>query len=67
MPNAKVTWLVEPAYAEMMRHHSQVDDVISWPKKRVAQLSKEKALLLLIKSHLTFSSDTQVTRLYSCY
>ncbi|CAM4472890.1 glycosyltransferase family 9 protein [Alteromonas australica] len=54
MPNAKVTWLVEPAYAEMMRHHSQVDDVISWPKNEWRNLAKKKRYFSLLKAILHF-------------
>lgn len=57
MPNAKVTWLIEPAYADMVRHHSQVDEVICWPKSTWQKLASKKRYFALLKAIWHFRSE----------
>lgn len=54
MPDAKVTWLVESPYAELVSHHPYVDNVICWPKKQWQELAKKRAYWSLIKSFIAF-------------
>lgn len=53
-PHAKVTWLVEKPYADLVRHHTCVDNVICWPKNEWRALSKRRAYFSLLMSVLKF-------------
>ncbi|SMC17681.1 heptosyltransferase-1 [Desulfacinum hydrothermale DSM 13146] len=36
-PHAKIFWLVEPALADLLRHHADLDGIIIWPKHEWVQ------------------------------
>lgn len=48
-PNAKVVWLVESPYRELVEYHPDVDAVISWPKKHWSMLKKNNQWLSLFR------------------
>lgn len=50
MPNAKISWLIEPPYADMVQYHSQVDEVICWPKDKWRKLAANKRYFALLKA-----------------
>ncbi|MDP2536859.1 glycosyltransferase family 9 protein [Alteromonas stellipolaris] len=54
LPNARVTWLVEKPYAELILHHPFVDDILVWPKSEWKAFGKKRAYWSLFKSVLAF-------------
>lgn len=53
-PDAKITWIVESSYVDLVRHHPDVDNVIEWPKQQWTSLAKQGAYVELIKAILSF-------------
>lgn len=52
--DAKVVWLVEQPYADLVASHPQVDEVITWPKSRWQQLRKARKWLTLWREFRAF-------------
>jgi heptosyltransferase-1 len=46
-PRGYLAWLVEPAAAELLRHHPGLDEVIEWPRGRWEQLFRGARLFAL--------------------
>ena len=53
-PNAKITWLAESPFVELIRNHPEVDNVIDWPKNQWRELAQRGAYITLFKSILRF-------------
>lgn len=47
-PDAKISWLVEPAAASLLKHNPDLDEVIIWPKGEWKQLWKRRKYLTLL-------------------
>lgn len=46
-PAARIVWVVEPAAADLVRHHPEVDRVVVWPRPTWAGLLRKGRLLTL--------------------
>ena len=46
-PQGYLAWLVEPAAAELLRHHPGLDEVIEWPRRRWEKLLRRARVLAL--------------------
>lgn len=53
-PGARIVWVVEPAAADLVRHHPEVDRVVVWPRPAWVRLLKGGRLLSLIREVLAF-------------
>jgi len=47
-PDARISWLVQPESAELLQDHPELDEVIVWPRKKWAQLFREKRFISLL-------------------
>lgn len=47
-PQARITWLVEPGLADLLRHNADLDELILWPKGEWNRLAREKNYLELL-------------------
>ncbi|WP_456430855.1 glycosyltransferase family 9 protein [Thermosulfuriphilus sp.] len=54
-PGAKVSWVIEPHLAELIRHHPDLDEVIVWPKGKWLALLKSGRFATLFKAIKDFS------------
>lgn len=41
-PEARIDWLVQPEFADLLRHHPAVDQVLIWPRHQWMQLWRER-------------------------
>lgn len=48
-PQARISWLVEPGLADLLRHNNDLDEVILWPKGEWRRLAKEKRFIELFR------------------
>jgi heptosyltransferase-1 len=48
-PQARITWLVEPGLADLLRHNRDLDELILWPKAEWNRLAREKCFLELLR------------------
>ena len=48
-PDAKISWLVEPAAAPLLKNNSDIDELIIWPKAEWKQLWKRRKYLTLLR------------------
>ncbi len=46
-PEARISWLVEPAAAPLLRHNPDLDEVIVWPKEEWKGLWRERRFVAL--------------------
>jgi heptosyltransferase-1 len=46
-PDSRLSWLVEPANASLLRQHPDIDEVIVWPKAEWKQLWRQRGYLQL--------------------
>ena len=53
-PNAKLSWLVEPAAAPLLKSHSDLDEVIIWPKVDWKALWKKRRFIQLWREFSSF-------------
>ena len=47
-PQARICWLVEPGFADLLRHNRDLDEVILWSKVEWRRLVREKRFLELL-------------------
>lgn len=60
LPSAKITWVVEAPFAELLRNNPAVDDVIIFPKKKISAELKNPIQWLSPNSELNrFVDDLQ--------
>jgi len=55
-PQGYLAWLVEPAAAELLRHHPGLDEVIEWPRGRWEELLRGGRVLALRGEICRFAS-----------
>ncbi|MBE0502797.1 MAG: glycosyltransferase family 9 protein [Desulfuromonadales bacterium] len=48
-PQARICWLVEPGFADLLRHHGDLDELILWPKGEWHRLAREKRYVELAR------------------
>jgi len=48
-PKARISWLVEPGLADLLRHNGDLDEVILWPKGEWRRLVREKRFIELLR------------------
>jgi len=48
-PDAKISWLIEPAAAALLKNNPELDEVILWPKGEWKQLWRERKFLTLAR------------------
>ena len=53
-PGARVCWLVESPYVELVKHHPGVDHVIAWPKNHWQQLHRSRQYTALYRAVTAF-------------
>lgn len=41
-PNARLAWLVQPEFAELLEHHPDLDRVLIWPRKKWRELWRKR-------------------------
>jgi len=56
-PQGYLAWLVEPAAAELLRHHPGLDEVIEWPRGRWEELLRRARVLALSREIRRFASE----------
>ncbi len=56
-PEAKISWLVEPAAAPLLRHNSDLHEVIVWPKNEWKQLWRQRRFLTLWRAYRRFKKE----------
>ena len=61
-PNAHIAWLTEPAQAQLLEHHPELDEVIVWPKAEWKALWQRKKYLTLLKEIRRFSAMLRARR-----
>ena len=54
-PQARLSWLLEPAAAPLLQSHAQLDEVIIWPKSDWKALWKKRRFIQLWKELRAFS------------
>lgn len=55
-PDAKISWLVEPAAAALLKNNPELDEVIVWPKQAWKQLWHKRKFLTLARELRFFIS-----------
>ncbi len=48
-PDARIDWLVQPESRDLVSHHPELREAISWPTRRFKQLSRERHYLTLMR------------------
>lgn len=48
-PQARITWLIEPGLADLLRHNRDLDELIFWPKGEWNRLFREKRFVELFR------------------
>jgi heptosyltransferase I len=48
-PGARIVWVVEPAAADLVRHHPEVDRVVVWPRPAWESLVRKGRLVALMR------------------
>ncbi len=56
-PEARISWLVEPAAAPLLRHNSDLHEVIVWPKNEWKQLWRQRKFLTLWRAYRRFKKE----------
>jgi heptosyltransferase-1 len=56
-PEAHLAWLVEPGAIDLLRHNSELDEVIPWDKTHWKNLWKKGRILSLVREVLNFSKN----------
>lgn len=56
-PDAKVSWLVEPASKPVLESNADLDEVIVWPRGQWKAILKERRYLFFIRQFWTFVRD----------
>ncbi len=49
-PAAKISWMVEPAAAPLLKNNPDIDELIIWPKDEWKQLWKQRKYLTLLRA-----------------
>lgn len=55
-PGARIVWVVEPASADLVRHHPEVDEVVVWPRPEWAALLRRGRVGALFRAVRSFRS-----------
>jgi heptosyltransferase I len=55
-PGARILWVVEPAAADLIRHHPELDRVIVWPRAEWERLLRGGRLLSLLRAVRDFAA-----------
>ena len=53
-PMAKICWLVQPEWRDLLAGHPAVDEVLVWPRNEWTELWREKKLLSLLNAVRSF-------------
>ena len=61
-PDAKISWLVEPAAAPLLKNNPELDAVILWPKGEWKQLWRKRKFLTLARELRFFISELKSHR-----
>lgn len=56
-PEARITWLVEPGLADLLRHNPDLNEVILWPKGEWVRLWKERRYFELLRRIREFRAE----------
>lgn len=56
-PHARIAWLVEPPYADLLRCNNGLDELIIWNKKEWRDLFQERRFFLLWRKITEFSRE----------
>jgi len=55
-PGARIVWVVEPAAADLIRHHPELDRVIIWPRAEWERLLRGGRLVSLMRAVRDFAA-----------
>ncbi|MBC7360200.1 MAG: glycosyltransferase family 9 protein [Desulfacinum sp.] len=61
-PEARIHWVVEPAMADLLAHHPDLDGVIVWPKQEWTRLIKKGRFTALIRKVQAFREELAAKR-----
>ena len=61
-PEARISWLVEPAAAPLLQHNADLDEVIVWPKSEWKRLWKARKFITLWRSQREFRKRLRAHR-----
>jgi len=61
-PDSRLSWLAEPAAAPLLQHHSDLDEVIIWPKSDWKQLWKKNSYIDLWREVSRFRRELKRRR-----
>jgi len=56
-PQARITWLVEPGLADLLRHNGHLDEVLFWPKGEWNRLIRERGFIELLRRIVAFRRE----------
>lgn len=61
-PDSRLSWLVEPAAAPLLRHHPDLDEVLVWPKSEWKRLWAERDFSDLWRAVRNFRRELRLRR-----
>ncbi|MGM9489819.1 glycosyltransferase family 9 protein [Ideonella sp. YS5] len=61
-PQARIDWLTEPATVPLLRHHPDLNEVITWPRAEWQRLWRERRLASLWSAIRRFRADLRGRR-----